>query len=200
MKEAKKLPFLSGRKGFTLIELLVVISIIAMLSSTVLANVFAARKSSSSKSTYEGIVQYANAIALMKTDKGSIAVPFSGGPIVMGGNYCLGYDTICENAAGAAFSTFWQNRKDLTDGFNGYIELKNPQPNSVKFNTSLSTYRKGATIECTAIDQPTWAAVAGNCTRFVIRFFLDNMPCPAISHTSWTIQNLSYCYIDSEDF
>ncbi len=70
--------------GFTLIELLVVISIIALLSTIVLASLQTARAKSRDAKRIELVKEYANALELYRTDNGTYPV------VTTGTYYCLG--------------------------------------------------------------------------------------------------------------
>ncbi len=69
-------------RGFTLIELMVVISIIAVLSSIILAAVSTARQRAMYASVQESLIQMRNAYEVQYTNSGSYAglIPINAGP------------------------------------------------------------------------------------------------------------------------
>ena len=82
-----------ARRGFTLIELLVVISIIALMSSVVLASVNSGRLKARNAERLETIDQYRNALELARDADGS----YPSSPSTA----CLGtYTSACGNGAG----------------------------------------------------------------------------------------------------
>jgi general secretion pathway protein G len=86
-------------QGFTLIELLVVISIIAALSSVVLASLNTARIKARDVRRFQDIAQIKNALELYRNDNG--AYPLSGGAYAPNGAWTNSNDTSWNNLATA---------------------------------------------------------------------------------------------------
>jgi prepilin-type N-terminal cleavage/methylation domain-containing protein len=125
------------QSGFTLIELLVVISIIALLSTIVLAGIQDARGRAQNTKLNEIAMQYVNAFALLTVDGTNF--PNTGTSPV---DYaCLGYD---ETPDDPCYYDFYDGDEDIN---NALIEYYPDLPKNEDFHVTFSgTYTASGII------------------------------------------------------
>jgi prepilin-type N-terminal cleavage/methylation domain-containing protein len=119
--------------GFTLIELLVVISIIALLSSIVLASLNDVRRKARNTQVQQEVGQWLKAIELYKADNGG-KYPLTDEWNSMGFVVCLGgtHNSCQNNISGSLF----RDNNSFKDSLREYIDVsQNPNRNPVPFNS-----------------------------------------------------------------
>ena len=143
-----------NRKGFTLIELMVVISIIALLSSVVLASVSSARQKASDVVATARVKEYTNALLQIRNSDDTF--PHAGYT-----TYCLGNNTSCPvNGI----------HDSAVDSSIDYYFPGSPPVNSPPVNCSSSGLTNGLAYQC--MD-------SGNCTKLYLSWCMrGNATCP----------------------